>query len=715
MANRESDVVVPYRYSLTEDAVTLGPDCKDLFTDIIASFGDRGGRIRLGPGGFYFSGWPVWNKPVIVEGCGKADASGRGTIIWGADGVTPLIISSESSGSANGSAVRDLNIRKVANTAISYAATYAVASQSRVTSAAAVAALAVGRLIRIGGIGFRCPRPNVTASVSVGTNAVTYTHPTMGVDCGMLVGMWITIAGAYTQSVKIATNDGAGNLTVVNGDGTAANAAATVSSAQVTHVADAIARIVGFDGDDVIFDASNQVPSDADHTNTEITDGSCGIYARTVCSIENVSFGELGQPAHSFNGAGVYIYGNNDADAPWSNHANGVQLKNIDAYNCKCTVRVQGQDANAGLFEYVHGAPGSVTGWQFEEYSQHGNGWVKPQAQGGASFIDSWLSGAPIFVFDVYNEGGTACSFSPKTFWSGNAPDMCGGHKIAGGRFSDVITDDVGGGGANAPLCSLTIEPYGTDNNDGSYDRTKANLGWMREAGGTLDGLVWAFSQAAHSNPVGLFGLWARPNDNSWKRAALAVLGSVADAKLADGALDDLVAAFGLWLGHDLATGRIDLREAMHFFAGSVAQSAKARTLRLRTDVLPLGNLGWGSDGTNIFSQGAYEDHREQDKDCSAAGTITLTAAEMSTRALRLTGSPGAGYNVVMDTAAVLHATEHGVAAMPTLWAKWVTNASGQTATLKGASGDAGKAIATGETRMAINRNGVIQIGAALT
>src|SRR5215469_16892020 len=72
------------------------------------------------------------------------------------------------------------------------------------------------------------------------------------------------------------------------------------------------------------------------------------------------------------------------------------------------------------------------------------------------------------------------------------------------------------------------------------------------------------------------------------------------------------------------------------------------------------------------------------EKDCTAGGTITLVLAEWSNMVLHLTGTPGAGFNVIVPNNHKIYI---------------VDNASGQTATMKTAAGT-GIACATGTVRI---------------
>ena len=93
------------------------------------------------------------------------------------------------------------------------------------------------------------------------------------------------------------------------------------------------------------------------------------------------------------------------------------------------------------------------------------------------------------------------------------------------------------------------------------------------------------------------------------------------------------------------------------------AQSSKATTVNAAIDSLDQAIAG------------------DLELDCSAGGTITLTSAQWINMVLHLTGAPGGAFNLVVP------------AANKKLYL--VDNASGQTATVKTASGT-GIAIATG-------------------
>ena len=92
-----------------------------------------------------------------------------------------------------------------------------------------------------------------------------------------------------------------------------------------------------------------------------------------------------------------------------------------------------------------------------------------------------------------------------------------------------------------------------------------------------------------------------------------------------------------------------------------------------------------------IFEAFGAESETAYSLACGAGGAITTTLAQSSHKVVVLTGSPGSAFSVELDS---------GPAGS---WSRTVQNSTGQTATIKGSSGDSGVSVAAGEVVQVMN------------
>ena len=266
----------------------------------------------------------------------------------------------------------------------------------------------LGQIIRVGGIGEartylqRCACFDDGREYAYGRVGHIRQHP-----AGIIVGAWIMVPGAHSQPVMVsAFNPGTGVYTVVNGDGTAANASASVTGG-VYYCDDTYGRITGIFGTTLTLDTTSTdvLPNASDHTNTLAYHAGCGVAMRNSGTIRNVFCGDAVNPTtNDLEGFGVWVYGSHGS-IPGSS-ANGWTVDRLFTYGCQHGLKVQGVDGNAGMNTAANHL--SSRSWSIIDFSFLGNVHAAPEMSGGSGMISrDGVGEAAVTIIGLYNEGGT--------------------------------------------------------------------------------------------------------------------------------------------------------------------------------------------------------------------------------------------------------------------------------------------------------------------
>jgi hypothetical protein len=436
---------------------------------------NRGGDIYLPyapAGGYYFEQPVLIDRPVYIHGAGRSHFQ-PATRIYAAAGVTPFIFLGPSdpdpkTGSTAGSTgfiIETLNISSLQKNPSHQPASFSIANPDQVT-VQALGDFTVNQVVRVGGAGERQYYNRTKVNTHKDSNVIDGAMSDVygpGIP-GLQEGMWIRVLEAHPYPVKVAkANQAVGSYTLVNGDGSAANASATHIGAAVQYCDDLYGRIRRIDPVNKVFhldtyaDANNTI-GNGDHLTTEVTHASCGIYARAYGCIRAVFAGHsLQDEQHQFmydlEGCGVLLFGDHGR-TPVCN-VNGWRCEHILTYGCQHGLKVLGIDANAGTnAESNHLAARS---WAIIDYSFLGNVHINPQMQGGTGIITRDNPNSRTIIIGPYNEGGTVSNFGLGTDWHGGTIVTDPGGWGAGmGRWNRLYVGDTDGA---AFECLTTMEP----------------------------------------------------------------------------------------------------------------------------------------------------------------------------------------------------------------------------------------------------------------
>jgi hypothetical protein len=681
----------------------------------------RGGDIYLpyAPSGYYFEAPVLVDRPVYIHGAGRSFVS-PGTRIYAAPGVTPLIFVGPNetdleiggNSGATGFIIEKLNISSLGKNTNRENASFAFATPDRVVLAE-VGDFAVNQVVRVGGAGQRQFYYRTKVDTHAGTNTIDGALSDVfgaGVP-GLRVGMWIMVPGAHEHPVKVSAGeggdkvgDGAGaSFTVVNGDGTPANASTTLTGKGAQYCDDFYGRIMRIEPGNVLVldttafvtlpqpDPNANPPVDRDHPNTEVTHASCGIYSRVFGTIRDVFTGH-NNPEFDMEGCGVLLYGDHGS-TPLSN-LNGWRCEHLFTYGCQHGLKVLGTDANAGTNDQsLHVGARS---WTIIDYSFLGNVHINPQMSGGTGIITTDNPPSRTVIIGAYNEGGTPSNFGVGTDWLGGtiASDP-GGAGSGVGTWNKLFVGRI-----DLPTvfqCQTMMQPAGATNATGGITGFPNFLNF-RMVGGSVGGLSL---RKLESGDVGVTGGFAFVHE-SGNRAHPIVVVDVVGGWSEGSSLGDLVLGQGFWLGENMQNNVPRLPRASHW-TGDVVDPVTlgltgAQRFHVYSEPVPGGYVGWAGTASSdpnpwtTFGEIISNDILLLDVTQAGGPNYTLTDTQAAHRVIRAKGAPTSATSMVIKTPAVFNPTAN--APQPDTICRIIHNQSGQLLTVKATDADPGIVVA---------------------
>lgn len=676
----------------------------------------RGGEIYLPyspSGGYYFEKPVLVDRPVYMHGAGRSGVDPAATCIYAAPGVTPFIfvgpletaLETGGNSGATGFIIEKLNISSLSKNTNRQNATFDITTPDRVT-VADVGNFAVNQVVRVGGAGERQYYYRTKIDTHEGANRIDGGFSDIfgaGIP-GLRVGMWIMVPGAHEHPVKVSTGEGgdkAGDaagtsFTVVNGDGTAANASKTLKGVGVQYCDDFYGRIMSIAGNVLILDttASDAIGNN-DHPNTEVTHASCGIYCRMFGTIREVVAGN-NNPLLDMEGCGVLLYGNHASRPP--SFVNGWRCEHLFTSGCQHGLKILGVDANAGTNDQsLHIGARS---WTIIDYSFLGCVHINPQMSGGTGIITRDNPNSRTVIIGPYNEEGTPSNFGVGTDWlGGTIANDPGGVGASAGTWNKLYIGRI-----DQPTvfqCQTLMQPAGATNATGGISGFPNFLNFQM-AGGSAGGLSL---RRLESGEIGVAGGFAFVHEAGNRSHPIVVVDDVRDWSVGS-SLGDLVLGQGFWLGENSQLRIPSLPRASHWTGDTVDPNTLGLTGAQRFHVysrpVPGGHVGWaGTDSSDANPWTTFGEIISNDVllfDVAQAGgpIYTLTDTQAAHRVIRTIGVPAGATSIVIKTPAVFNPGAN--AKQPdTIW-RIIHNQTEGELNVKASNSDAGTAIAPNQS-----------------
>ncbi len=399
-------IVIPA--SLSDGVTDVSPVLQAAIRSLSAN---RGGTIEIPYGtSFYRLGSMVTvDRPVTIIGQGGFFGSDPGTELRCDAGVSGFYCTKTTGindGSDN-SVIQNLVITSAnigSSTSVDCSMT---AGFPNTVDLASPGDFSDGDHVRIGGCGQSWAMASLFVTVLAGDTVINLA------TCGLHVGMWIMVPGAWDDPVEIVAVTST-TITV------ARTASGGVTNIQVRYVASIIGIITAGGGTttltlDVSVSGVNQTFNPAG----KCTHAESAIIVRNPMTVRDVTFGgAVLSTAKSFRGPAVSINASHGY-TPTSN-ANCWRLENIFVSGCMNALRVEGVDANAGLGDQIVSV--STRDWSIEDCSFLGNTYIAPHAS-GAGIITLHGGNTRTTIIGPYHESGAIPNLGSRTVAVGGTFD----------------------------------------------------------------------------------------------------------------------------------------------------------------------------------------------------------------------------------------------------------------------------------------------------
>jgi hypothetical protein len=312
----------------------------------------------------------------------------------------------------------------------------------RVLNVADTSDFTVGQIISVDGMGQPCTLRGVTASTTSGSPTVTFSTATSdrlmlamgdngggaGVPVGLLrAGWYLTIPGAYTYPVRVASTDLAGTTLTM-----ASNASGNTTDVEVRWRSPMIGMIVSKTADSITIDSYGASLCEASTAlimtaslSREVTirHFDCGIDVRNKAKINRVS---VGGPlkTNGFLGA-AFAFRGDHGNIPQSTGVNMASVQNSESYHNRHCGYAVGSDANGVAYSSVQSS--RSWDWSFVDISTLGNFYAMTHTDGSHGIVTHDPVGCESVILYPYTEAGTVNSFGPGCIILGQASGIYSG------------------------------------------------------------------------------------------------------------------------------------------------------------------------------------------------------------------------------------------------------------------------------------------------